>query len=412
MIKTQNIQEFLSFIDPFSQLDGEALNEIASKLQPLRYRMGQVIMVREKMSSQISIICEGEVRLLGYDPRTQIPTSLQLVEAGKVLGVVDLLRGVPCETAIASTETICLALSNKDFSQLLEKYPQLQTTFRDRSSIVEIFDLLSALQQRSAQTEGNLKELAIAAVDRAVVYYLSPGTYDLNSEHTSLKDPQYVWLVSGGGEITNFPVGSNLEGQETLEVKGSIPARLIGIPRTYIAVESSSDLVTLTDSNSLTKFDWEGMDIADAPDLEIEKEERRGEVEVVESKRKYPFYSGKTTLDAAVACFQMLSKYFGMPFRKEVIGRVIAEQIDRTGTISLPACGAISELLGLTGQMVNIPSKFFTRLTVPVMIRWQDSLAVVYEISEREIIFAVPELGILRRRPDDFFDTWGDEGQV
>jgi ATP-binding cassette, subfamily B, bacterial HlyB/CyaB len=413
MIKTQNIQEFLSFIDPFSQLDTSALAEVAGKLNPLRYRMGQVIMVREKMPPYISIVCEGEVRLLGYDPRTQMPASLKLVEAGAVLGAVDLLRGIPCETAIASTETICLTLSNKDFSDLLVKYPQLRSTFQERSSVVEVFDLLGALQQRSVQTEGNLKELATSVVDRARVYYLPSGTQDLRANHSTLIDPDWVWLVSGGGEIANFPVGSSLTGQETLEVKGSTSARLVGIPRSYIAFEQN-DTVTMTDSESITKLDWEGMDIADAPELEIaEADEREGKVEVVEkSQRKYPFFGGKTTLDAAVACFQMLSKYFGMPFRRDVIGRVIAEQIDRTGGISLPACGAIAELLGLTGQLVGVPSKFFTRLTVPVVIRWQDGLAVVYEISDREIIFAVPEIGILRRKPEDFFSIWGEEGQV
>jgi ATP-binding cassette subfamily B protein len=411
MIKTQNIQEFLSFIEPFSQLDPKALAEVAGKLNPLRYRMGQVIMVREKMPSSIAIVCEGEVRLLGYDPRTQMPASLKLVEAGAVLGAVDLLRGIPCETAIASTETICLTLTNKDFSDLLAKYPQLRATFQERSSVVEVFDLLGALQQRSVQTEGNLKELSLSAVDKTQVYYLPPGTQDLRANHTILTDTNWVWLVSGG-EISNFPIGSNLEGQDTLEVKGNTPARLVGIPRTYIAFESNNT-VTMTDSESITKLDWEGMDIADAPDLEISEDDREGKIEVVEkSKRKYPFFGGKTSLDAAVACFQMLSKYFGMPFRKDVIGRVVAEQIERTGGVSLPACGAISELLGLTGQLVSVPAKFFTRLTVPAVIRWQDGLAIVYEVSDREIILAVPEIGMLRRKPEDFFNIWGDEGQV
>jgi ATP-binding cassette subfamily B protein len=411
MIKTQNIQEFLSFIEPFSQLDPKALAEVAGKLNPLRYRMGQVIMVREKMPSCIAIVCEGEVRLLGYDPRTQMPASLKLVEAGAVLGAVDLLRGIPCETAIASTETICLTLTNKDFSDLLVKYPQLRATFQERSSVVEVFDLLGALQQRSVQTEGNLKELALSAVDKTQVYYLPPGTQDLRVNHTMLTDANWVWLVSSG-EISNFPIGSSLEGQDTLEVKGNTPARLVGIPRSYIAFESNNT-VTMTDSESITKLDWEGMDIADAPDLEISEDDREGKIEVVEkSKRKYPFFGGRTSLDAAVACFQMLSKYFGMPFRKDVIGRVVAEQIDRTGGISLPACGAISELLGLTGQLVSVPAKFFTRLTVPAVIRWQDGLAIVYEVSDREIILAVPEIGMLRRKPEDFFNIWGDEGQV
>ena len=108
----------------------------------------------------------------------------------------------------------------------------------------------------------------------------------------------------------------------------------------------------------------------------------------------------------------MISRYFNMPFRREVIQRVLDEQIKRTGSLSLPLCGAVSELMGLNPHLISVPAKAFIRLETPCFVRWQDSLAVIYEISDHSLLIAVPELGLLKREPADFFETWGESGEV
>lgn len=45
----------------------------------------------------------------------------------------------------------------------------------------------------------------------------------------------------------------------------------------------------------------------------------------------------------------MLSQHFGIPFRRRLnlIGRVLVEQWQRTGSLSFPLYGVIIELMGL-----------------------------------------------------------------
>lgn len=62
-----------------------------------------------------------------------------------------------------------------------------------------------------------------------------------------------------------------------------------------------------------------------------------------------------------------------MPFRRDVIRKVIDNQIQRTQTLSLQLCGATAELMGLNAQLINIPAAVITKLEAPAMIRWQDS---------------------------------------
>ena len=237
-----------------------------------------------------------------------------------------------------------------------------------------------------------------------------------------MRDPSLIWLVSSGS-VNEFTVGDRLEltrDRQTINVKGSQPARLISIPKAYWFEEGAEDDAGFAafdeflqdDASIVPRPDFQEEDFDDAEGLG-EGYVFQGEEETVETAKKdYPFVRGKTTLEVGVACFQMLSKYFGMPFRKEVIKRVLKEQLERSPKLSLPLCGGISELMGLSPQLINIPAQSITRLEAPCMVTWQDSLAIIYDLSEEELVIAVPELGVRRYKPEDFIETWGEEGEV
>ncbi|GAB4227465.1 MAG: hypothetical protein Kow0049_07650 [Stanieria sp.] len=425
---TTIIEQFLSLVPQFNELPQGAIASLANKLKPLRYRMGQVMIMREKMQGQVLIISEGQARLLGYDPRTKMPTTLELLKPGQMIGWVNLARGIPCETAMASTEVVCLTLSNQDFLEILEQYPQLKQEFRNKSALVEVFELLGNQLEQQAQGDLDLKSLAQEIAPETQIYELPPGEHPLKSEITApLADPNLIWLVSSG-VIEDFPVGKRLEftkDRQAIKITGTKPARLLGIP-TYKWFtnqhDQSTGLLSVRTSDTNVRDEQSRVDDPNKEEIPYAEAELLEDSEITDyytsesdratESKTYPFYSGKTPLDVGVACFQMLSRYFKMPFRKEVIRRVLGEQIQRTGGLSLPLSGAIVELMGLNAQLVTIPATSFTRLQGPCLIRWDDSLAVVYEISEKELVIAVPELGLLRRKPTEFFETWGDRGEV
>jgi HlyB family type I secretion system ABC transporter len=422
---TKIVEQFLSLVPQFNQLSPQAIAEIAPKLKPLRFGVGKVMIMREKMQGQVAIISEGEVRVLGYDPRTKMPTTLDKLKPGQIIGWVNLARGVPCETAMASTEVVCLALDNQDFLNLIQQYPQLESEYKTKAAKVEVFDLLGIQLEQQAQGDWELAELASKATEAAEVYYLPPGEHQLDTEITRpLRDPALIWLVSGGGAISEFPVGSRLEltrDRQFITVSGSQPARLISIPRDKWFEEENEDTTVINQPWRQSGHNGAAiMPHLELDEADFDNSEGLGEGYTFQGDedqsspepKQYSFVSGKTTLDVGVACFQMLSKYFGMPFRKEVIKRVLSEQLERTATLSLPLCGAVSELMGLNPQLINIPAQAITRLEGPCLVTWQDSLALIYDLSETELVIAVPELGLRRYKPEDFIQTWGEGGEV
>jgi ATP-binding cassette subfamily B protein len=403
------IQEFLASIPPFDQLSSETLTRLAEQCQLLRYRMGQAVLVRDKIPAQISILYEGQLRLLGYDPRTQRPVTLRLMQPGDVLGWVGLVRGVPCETAIASTESICLVFPALEFLTLLEAEPQIAAFYRNQCGLIEVFDLLGAEIHRRADGDADLKELSLQMQTEAVVCNLPPGIIPL---HQLERDR--LWLSSGGSTIDNVPVGGRVDLNQLqdvqVEVTGNLPARIVGFPQSIFSTSNgnATAVTNPVDTAIASPLD----EIPYAPDRPLEPDSELLPYISAKKLTKYPFIRGRGDLDSTMACFQMLCQHFTMPFRRDVIRRVLVNQVERTGGLSLELCGAVAEFVGLHAQLVLVPATAIGRLEAPALLKWQDQTVLLYEVSERELVIAVPDAGLIRRKPSEFAETWGEQGEV
>ncbi|NEO31898.1 MAG: type I secretion system permease/ATPase [Symploca sp. SIO3C6] len=402
MTYTTTIQEFLGGISPFDQLSSAARGKLLKQCQLLRYRMGQPIVVREKMPAQVSILFEGQARLLGYDPRRQTPITLKLLQPGAIIGWVGLIRKIPCETAIASTEAVCITFNTKDFLDWLEKEPSVASAFRSRCALIEVFDLLGAEIGNRAEVDGDLKGLAIKAWSKALIYNLAPG-----KQLSSQLDADRAWFISGGASA-NLAVGTRLNSEAVafLKVSGPGKTRLVGIPDSMLSSKLLEEEATSTAVSTEVV-----PEIPYAP-AQVEEGSLGYSTEEQAVRRRYPFVRGRGLVDGSLACFGMLSKYWSIPFRKDIIRRVIGNQQSRAGSLSLQHCGAVAELMGLSAQLAKVPAKAVSRLPTPAMLSWHEGFAVLYEASERELVLAVPETGIIRIKPASFQDNWGEEGQV
>ncbi len=376
-------EEFIATVGGFDQLSSEVLADLSQKLQPLRYRLGQKIIDKERIPEQVTIIYEGKARLLAYDARTQKPNTLNLLQPGAILGEISLLREVACETAIASTEVQCLTLDAEEYLRLLN-FQAFAKVRKNHCHFVEIFDVLSIQPKVQALDSLNLKELAQNVLTGAKVHYLPPGTTPV-----SQLDSDCIWFISGGGTVKNFSCGSCLEFtnvQDIVEVQGKSPARLIGV--------RASDLLILDSNTDII----DKLEIPYAPDEELPIPKPK-KAHTHRKIRKYPFFHGKGQLNSAIACFQMVSKYLNMPFRREVVPRILTEQMKRHGTISFQLCATLAEFIGLKAQLVDVACDRLTHIPTPALIRYGDSYAVVYEASDRVVVMGVPSKGIQHCKP-------------
>ena len=408
-VSLSQIQDFLAKTPPFDRLSETALSALVAKCQLLGYRTGQPLFEREKMPTQVAIIYQGQARLLGFDQRSQRHVSLRLVQSKEILGWAGLLRGVPCETAIASTDVIAIVLPAEDFLSVLEKQPTFGEAFREHSSLSEVFELLSLELQRQADGTSNLKELTLQAWQDATVVNVPNGnkkTQDLAKE----LDADRVWLVSSG-VLGDFPTGSRFSVEnaaKSLKVEGRLGARLVGFreppePQPELDPLNGTTEPAVDSQNPAGKL----LDIKTAPDRPPEPA-----TDQPKDSARYPVFRAKGQIEGPLACFQMLSKYFGLKFRRDIIRKVLENQLKTAGSISMQACGAIAQSIGLTPQLAQVPAEAINRIKAPVMIKWQDSFAIIYSITEQELVIATPEQGLMRKRIPQFKEIWGESGEV
>ena len=391
--KTDPIQDFLYLVPELQAIDRVTLKELCELLQPLRYRMGQVILRRETMPAQVLFLMEGQARLLGQIPKATSPITLEILKSGSIVGWISLIRNTPCETVIASVESTCLALDVSDFWRFCDRDPAFKAAFTDKAASIEVFELLASEMDRRAQSPANLAQLAREAMLDAQVMTLAAGKMPL-----SKLDQDFMWLVSGGDNFP-APVGSRIEPvskNDVIEVLQGGYARLIGLRDTF-AVKAE----VVEEQQILTAFD-----IPYAPDLPMvgDRAERKG--------TNYPHFYGRGPVDASLACFQMLARYWQIPFYSHVVKRAIDNQFARSSKLSLQLCGSIAELMGLNGQLITIPASSIAQVPTPALLTWQDTFAVLYKASDRELVLGIPEQGIVTKKTAQFADLWGDSGQI
>ncbi len=406
------IYDFFANLLPFAQLSKAELANLADRSAFVRYRMGQTVLMREQMPAQIIIVYSGQIRLLAYNPHSQLPTTLQMLEKGEILGWAGILRQRPCETAIASTEAVCIQISAGYFLELIDRTPQLEALFYDGTPVIEVYDLVTAYLQTRSDLDRilrsfgvtDLRELALKLSSQTMIRNLAPGKFTVAD-----LDLNRSWLVSTG-DIGGYPVGSCIDQQNcpansVLEIKKPRQARLIGVPLLEINERSELEF----DPVEMSEFSPTALGIPYAPD-------RPEPGDLAEdhppSRGNYPIVKGKGQLAETTACLKMLCKYLKVPFRSDVVDRLLQNQISGNGKIPLQLCGAIAEILGINSQLIKVSTTTIAKLQVPLMIPWHDGYAIVYQVTTQELTLGIPAAGIRRYKPAAFADIWGETGEA
>ncbi len=425
---TGSVAEFISSVEPFNSLSSKEIEVVSSHFKPLKYEMGQIMLVKDNIPPYVAIIYEGQARCITYDPRNSLPVSLQLLSYGSIIGWEGLMRGFPSETAIASTEVVALTIDRDKFLELLREYPTLKNYYQQTAGLIEVFNLLGSQLIKRAIAHADLKALTKEALNKAQVCHLVAGKCD------RLPNPpdNQEWVLSSG-KINGFDIGDIVTINQSVTLETNCRLISLCIPQAIPPQnqngqitrekeeEEEEDLWADTEENkgkteqkAITPsvlMDNEDIPLAD-PQI-LQKQPRTLQAESRKPVKEYPFFSGKSEAEIGIACMRMLSKYYRIPFRNDVLERIIKEQVQRNGALSLDVCGAITELIGLNAQLIGIPAGAFVKLEGTFLTKLEDSLVVIYAAGEKTVVVADPTLrGVKEYKTLDFLEMWGQEGKV
>jgi len=349
-------------------------------LQPLRLNPGQALHDRDHLPPGVLLIEHGDMRLLGLDQRKEAFT-LQRFKSGDMVGGELLLRGINGLNLTAATAVEGSLLPAESFFQLLDRHPD---SFRQFCSLSpwELWAAAAGRQDPRYPTAQELLQWAQKACELSdqPVRLLAPGSHELGLSEGS-------WLVSSDN-IEGETLGTVLQSPCRLQVLGRLPARLLALPSHWPPqrqLERLDEPVTATTELSITT--------TAAPTPQVQREALEDWYGRLHNDGSFPQHNGKGPVEEPLACLRMLARHFDLPFRRDVLSRILNDQLKRSsqGALPLPAIAAICDLLGLrtTGLQPN-SADLLTRLPFPALTLINGHPLVLWQSRQQQLLIGDP----------------------
>ena len=393
-------------------LPAEQLSALAGSCQLLRYAIGQPICRQGQPSGHLWLLIEGKARTVVRSRR--LPRGIATLTrpaAGELLGL-----GGGWQTAIASTPVVALAIPRTGLEPVLAAHVDP----------AELFAVLDAhLADDPRDLGAALVPAALALADRCRVHQ--------DGDRAPL-DPALLWLVAAGDQPLGQPVQTAPPGARLLGIDPMALAQLLepkAAPSNETGTEISRDHASGNGWHRQLLERWQALQAAAAgseplaigdgaalfDDGNDGHASTHGAEQPDDDERRrppdsYPWHQGSGPLDSAVAAFRMLSDHLNLPYRRELLQRIFGDQAQRHGEASLALAGAVAESIGLQTQLLELPVSALPRLTMPLLLRWGNGLAVIYRCDRHELVAGIPAVGNQLLSLESFAEQWGEAGEV
>ena len=364
--------------------DWESLAGVSKDmLEPLRLNPGQALHDRDHLPPGVLLIQQGDMRLLGLDQRKE-PFTLQRFSSGEFVGGELLLRGVAGLNLTAATSVEGSLLPAEAFFQLLDRHPEHLDQFCSLTPW-ELWAAAASRQDPRYPTAQELLQWAQKACEISdhPVQLLAPGSHELGLSDGS-------WLVSSDN-IEGETLGTVLQSPCRLEVLGRLPARLLALPSHWPPQRQLQPLeapLEPTNEQSITS----GI----TPSPQVQREALEDWYGRLRDDGSFPQHNGKGAVEEPLACLRMLARHFDLPFRRDVLSRILNDQLKRSGQDALPlqAIAAVCDLLGLrtTGLQPNSPD-LLTRLPFPAFALINGHPLVLWQARQQQLLIGDPVAG-------------------
>ena len=384
---------------PFSNLPQSLQARLAESLHALQLRPGQKLYDYTDLPPGVALLAKGQMRLLAIDEKNE-PFTLRRLSPGDTAGAVSLLRGVTGQSLAASQPSQVWLLPQEAFLQAVIESPALQLALA-QPILEELFDVAASSPSPRIPSRQNLRDWASnqleIANDEHQVLLLPPGNHQFGSGWGP-------WLVSSSN-VAGAAVGDELLGPLKLSIKGKIPARLLAksaatppmeVPQVMVLSPAAGDQDPEEAEAELLEPDWQESSSAIVA-VERQQEALEDWYGRLGDDGSFPHLSGEGPVDGGMAVLRMLSRYFDLPFRKDVLLRILEDQIrrDESGQgIGLLQLAAIADVMGLRASQLEVNDSQVARLQLPALVMGATGPVVIWASDQvGQVLVSDPENG-------------------
>ncbi|HSO11188.1 MAG TPA: SpoIIE family protein phosphatase [Anaerolineales bacterium] len=174
----------LARIPFFTTLPGEELDRLASEMEVINLRVGEILFREGDPGEHLYIVVKGDLEILKA-PGTEDELVLNTIHEGDYIGEMSLVTGAPRTASVLafSDEVVLLSMSRGQFNDLIRSHPELASalvivlsyrldntniaTFRDLTEknhqLQRAYDELKAAHEQLIEKERLERELKVAA---------------------------------------------------------------------------------------------------------------------------------------------------------------------------------------------------------------------------------------------------------
>ena len=382
---------------PLSNVDSQILAEQEDAIAAWQLDVGQELAAENIPSAHVVLVVEGTLRVSGRDAMGN-PFTLRRIHAGEWWGLWSALSGVSAATCRTTESTKLLAVpvelwqhwfrSSPELAKWLEAHPQREDLYaalrpllaerprQDRTFLDEIDQLqasVRALQLRDASDLDGLK-----AADSGIswllpsVSHLLPDLEPYALEGLSLSTLQRAFERSDHGlRLVGYPTAV-LQELFDPSVPAASPSDDAGLNEA--GSSASSDVVEALP-------DWQNPD-GEALLASALSQEQGRPARDQDGLQVKPIF-GHSGIEQGVALLQMICETLRLPFRRDVVDRMLKGMVGSKPAPTLENLGQIADNLGLNAVLMQLPSAHLGRLSMPAVLEIPQQQGLLLVTGER-----------------------------
>ena len=374
---------------PLSRVDPQILSANEDSVAAWQLDVGQELASENIPQAHVALVVSGSLRVSGRDAMGN-PFTLRRIHPGEWWGAWGALSGISPATCRTTEPTKILAVpvelwqkwfdSSPELSAWLESHPQRE-------------DLYSAL--RPVLAELPRQELTFLDVDK-----LQPSlrTAQLFGPETlkdfAIADGSTSWFIPSVTQLLPNSESIGCEGVSTGAIQAALKSSALGLRIVGYPTAVLRDLLDNSPTSSsydaepgqTASFQQEGEVLEELPEWQNPdgeallaaalRQENGSPARDSDGLQVTPIF-GQSGIEQGVALLQMICESLRLPFRRDVVDRMLKSMVGSKPAPSLEHLGKIGDGLGLSAVMMSLPSAHLARLALPSALELPDGEGLV-----------------------------------
>ncbi|MEL6787638.1 MAG: ABC transporter transmembrane domain-containing protein [Cyanobacteria bacterium J06607_15] len=415
----------------FSPAQTELVTSLSQNFEVLEVKLGEELAtysgtLNNSLLQDFFLVCEGRLRLLGFDVDKQREVSTNVISEGAICGgeCLGTENALPYRLIAASGSRIAKITAAK-LKSGLEKLPELKQKWQIETQQYQKLIFFKTLTELRSLASHRLKQLLPYLVEQKVKaraqintegctrFWLREGQFE--GQAVSIGDSKTcsaaaAWVAQTNLTIYQLP-------QKNWQVFAELAPELATAWSTDSRLQSEEKMTVKSNHrevNALANINHTSVALSYHADPDNSQETANQQPQKVDYPqpikrrrvlwRTYPYIEQQSSSDCGAACLAMISRYWGKRVSINYLRKLIG--IGRSGS-SLKSMAKAAESLGYHARPVRASLSRIVQQQNPWIAHWEgDHYVVVYRLKGDRLLVADPASGIRQIGRTEFLAGW------